>query len=133
MSDNKKNLPNDWVERFSRSRRRGQKYYFNVKTKERTWEHPKISIQKRRVADWMDIQTTSFDGMRNSQFDWKLEQEYLKFEKSVAEIEIETAKHCGDSEASETNLEDDNSKCVGKNPHHTKVISVVHECATQKV
>lgn len=58
MCDKKEDLPKNWFKKFSRSKYRGREYYYNKKTSEKSWDHPKRSIANRNVVNWLNRSTT---------------------------------------------------------------------------
>lgn len=50
---NKEKLPKNWFKRFSRRKHRGREYYYNNKTKEKSWEHPNANIANGSVLKWL--------------------------------------------------------------------------------
>lgn len=57
---NGEELPPNWVERYSRNLYRGRLYYFNIKTREKSWNRPEkngVSYSPKNVTKWLEEST----------------------------------------------------------------------------
>lgn len=52
--NNKEDLPTNWFKRYSRKRYRGKEYFYNKKTKQKSWDHPNKNISKDNVVQWLN-------------------------------------------------------------------------------
>lgn len=83
--ENEEPLPPNWLKRYSRIVYRGKEYYYNVLTKQKTWERPKVIRAWKNSNNVMECLNNNDD---ESIKRWqRLEDEYKKFEEALQEIE----------------------------------------------
>lgn len=138
--DDVEKLPPNWLKRYSRNVYRGEAYYYNTATRQRSWKRPKTqhslnTLKTRNINKWLD------DNRKESRR--RLEAEYKKFEEILAQIEkdSDTSSEINDSKQNSLEVKSKGSSCSVSETSRCSMQrsfdessfhkSTMHDCCTQ--